>query len=653
MTGRGMWPAVFRRVTAAGTGLALLATGLVAAQLTAQPAAAITTSSASTIAAGVSHTCTIQSGRAYCWGDNTYGELGNGTTTSSSSPVQVTSGTVAQITTGLYHTCALTALGAAYCWGYGTYGQRGDNNSLTATQSTPAAVITTGVLLGKTLSQISAGTYHTCATDSTGLVYCWGQDSSGSGQVGDNGTATIRQSAVYVYSMTPAGVTAFPGNASATVYWTAPGFLNGTLTTYTATTSPGSFTCTSTSATHCTITGLTNGTTYTVTVTVTTATGTSAASAAATVTPAAGTTSINAGFANSCVLQSGKAYCWGDNTDGEAGNNTTSPVTQLSPVAVHTGGALSGVTLTEVDNGTTTSSGVPVAVSNGGVAASNISAGYFETCGLNPPAGTCCWGNDQYGQLGNGTTGTSVSTPSAVTTSGALSGVTLTQLSVGQGHVCGLSTAGAAYCWGYDAYGQLGNNNGSANALTAVLVSPQAPTGVTATPGSGSATGTLSMATEPTALGWGVTMNGLDSKLIDTTPAPTFFTVNDATGSGAGWNVNVSATNFTTGTKSLASAGSLAFTGSVGSVTSTTAPDGTCGAGTCTAPVNTTTYPVNITTAASSPTPVKIFDTAANSGMGTILVGASNPTSWWLNVPANTYAGTYTSTITWQLTSAP
>jgi alpha-tubulin suppressor-like RCC1 family protein len=226
------------------------------------------------ISAGGYHTCALSSGgSAYCWGQNNYGELGNNSTTDSGVSVAptynglFTSGTVIQITAGLYHTCALTSLGTAYCWGYGTYGQRGDNNSLITTQSTPVAVVTTGVLSGKTLSQISAGTSHTCAIDSTGLVYCWGQDSSGSGQVGDNGTATIQQSAVYVYSMTPTGVTAFPGNASATVSWTAPGFLNGTLTSYTATTSPGSFTCTSTSATTCTISGLTNGTTYTSTIT--------------------------------------------------------------------------------------------------------------------------------------------------------------------------------------------------------------------------------------------------------------------------------------------------------------------------------------------------------------------------------------------------
>ena len=58
-------------------------------------------------------------------------------------------------------------------------------------------------------------------------------------------------------------------------------------------------------------------------------------------------------------------------------------------------------------------------------------------------------------------------------------------------------------------------------------------------------------------------------------------------------------------------------------------------------------------TAASSPTASKIFDTSASTGMGYMLVGAAHPTGWWVNVPANSYAGTYTSTITWQLTSAP
>jgi len=83
-------------------------------------------------------------------------------------------------------------------------------------------------------------------------------------------------------------------------------------------------------------------------------------------------------------------------------------------------------------------------------------------------------------------------------------------------------------------------------------------------------------------------------------------------------------------------------------------PDAACYTGsTCTTPTNTTTYPVNLTTAASAPATYKIYDTSANTGMGSISIGATHPASWWLNVPANAYAGTYTSTITYQLTSAP
>jgi WxL domain surface cell wall-binding len=156
----------------------------------------------------------------------------------------------------------------------------------------------------------------------------------------------------------------------------------------------------------------------------------------------------------------------------------------------------------------------------------------------------------------------------------------------------------------------------SADAATCTGTAVAAGTSCTAT---GSATiggGTLTLATMPTALGWSVTMGGLDSKLVDMTGSHTYFIVTDATGSGAGWNVTVSATTFTTGTRTLANAGTLSLNGSVGNMTSTTAPDGICYTGsTCTVPTNTTAYPVSITTAASSPTPVKIFDTAVNTGM--------------------------------------
>ena len=167
--------------------------------------------------------------------------------------------------------------------------------------------------------------------------------------------------------------------------------------------------------------------------------------------------------------------------------------------------------------------------------------------------------------------------------------------------------------------------------------------------------GSLTLVTQPTALAWSGTVGALNTSLVDITAGHTSFTVDDATGSGAGWNLNVSATTFTSGSHTLPNTGTVVFTGSSTSVTSATAPDATCFTGsTCTLPGNSaTTYPLALTTAASSPTPVKIYDSAAATGMGEITIGANNPACWWINVPANTYAGTYTSTFTYQLTSAP
>jgi len=114
-----------------------------------------------------------------CWGANTFGQLGDGSTDWSAVPTQVLgleSGVVA-ITTGFAHSCALTDAGAMMCWGYNGYGQLGDsttNNSLVP-QVVPG--LEAGVL------QISAGVYHTCATAWAGAALCWGRNSSG--QLGD------------------------------------------------------------------------------------------------------------------------------------------------------------------------------------------------------------------------------------------------------------------------------------------------------------------------------------------------------------------------------------------------------------------------------------------------------------------------------------
>ena len=243
------------------------------------------------ISAGDDHTCALDSsGAAYCWGDNGSGELGNGNTVSSSVPVPVdTSGlpagqTLTQIGTGYADTCALDTAGAAYCGGGNFAGEVGGGAGIGAISTVPVAVDTSGALANKTLTQVTAGESQTCALDSVGAAYCWGDNTYG--ELGDDSTSDSDVPVpVLAGPGPPTDVTAAPGDASATVSWTAPTYLDGgILTGYTPSASPGGAACT-TSATSCTITGLANGVTYSITVVAHTTVGDSAVSFPASVTP--------------------------------------------------------------------------------------------------------------------------------------------------------------------------------------------------------------------------------------------------------------------------------------------------------------------------------------------------------------------------------
>ena len=173
--------------------------------------------------------------------------------------------------------------------------------------------------------------------------------------------------------------------------------------------------------------------------------------------------------------------------------------------------------------------------------------------------------------------------------------------------------------------------------------------------------GTMTL-TAPPALGWGTTITGADQLLSDPTAADETYTVNDATGSAAGWSVSASSTPFatTTGTVLTLGTGTATPTFSTdGSLTvasgviPTTAPFAACApTTTCTVGTNSLvgTYPVTITSgAAATAAPVNIYTAPAGSGVGTIVIGGSgtaHPVGWWVNVPSNTLAGTYTATVT-------
>jgi len=149
----------------------------------ATPVQVIELSDVGSISAGGYHTCAVTTaGGATCWGQGSYGELGDGTATDSSTPVAVSglSSGVASIAGGAYHTCAVTTTGSATCWGTNSVGQLG--NGATTNSSTPVGV--TGLSSG--VAAISAGRGHTCAVDTSATLKCWGWNIYG--QLGNGAT---------------------------------------------------------------------------------------------------------------------------------------------------------------------------------------------------------------------------------------------------------------------------------------------------------------------------------------------------------------------------------------------------------------------------------------------------------------------------------
>ena len=157
--------------------------------------------------AGQFHTCGLDSsGQAYCWGENSYGQLGDSTISwhTSPAPVHQPAGvTFTDVAAGGTHTCALDTGGQAWCWGYGGDGAIGNNSLIGAKY--PVAVQQP---VGVTFVQISANGTHSCGLTSGGQAYCWG--ANGSGQLGDSTTLSrkvpvaVLQSGVTFASITTA-----------------------------------------------------------------------------------------------------------------------------------------------------------------------------------------------------------------------------------------------------------------------------------------------------------------------------------------------------------------------------------------------------------------------------------------------------------------
>ena len=283
---------------------------------------------------GLQFTCGLTTdARIFCWGSNTRGQLGNGSTVDSSAvPVEVKGNRRwSLLRVGQNHSCANTTSGVTFCWGGNTYGQLG--NGTTTDRRAPAKV--SG---GLELVRVSAGAAHTCGVTASHQAYCWGFNNHG--QLGD-GTSNQR--------LVPIGVKG--GLAFAVIA------ANGTQ----------SCGVTTGHAAYCWGTGSNGVLGYG---------GTGRRGRPVAVAGGLEFSGVSTGSAHSCgVTTAGRVYCWGFNGNGQIGDGTDLN-SRLTPVPVASGPRFNSVL---------------------------ASRGAF-TCGVGRDNRGYCWGTNNLGQLGDGTT---------------------------------------------------------------------------------------------------------------------------------------------------------------------------------------------------------------------------------------------------------
>ena len=398
------------------------------------------------LVAGYEHTCALVSdGAVYCWGRNNYGQLGDNTTTDRLIPTTVVDAnnvlyaggqTVVDLATSYYHTCAIASDGRAYCWGFNWDGQLGDGTSWTNSLVPVAVVDANGVLVGKNIVKLTTGGAHTCALADDGRAYCWGLDNYG--QLGDGISGGNRLAPVAV------------DDTSGVLYGGGKTII-----------------------------------------------------------------SLTIGEDHTCAVSSDhRSYCWGYNGDEQLGSSVTAvnpipiavtlvrylPIVTLDNLACTDITLVDNTTITcftprharglvdvvvNVGNGTKTmprayeyysptlisvapsqgptSGGTSVTITGKGFEQNalwrQVVIGGEHTCGIAINGRVYCWGRNNGGQLGDGTTTNRFVPAPVVDANNVLyaGGKTVVSLTIGYNHTCALASDDQAYCWGNNANGQLGN----------------------------------------------------------------------------------------------------------------------------------------------------------------------------------------------------
>lgn len=313
-----------------------------------------------------------------CWGWNSSGQLGDGTTTNRNLPGAVTGlDGVADVSIGYVFTCATTSQQTVFCWGDNSYGQLA-RPATVAMSSTPIEV--TGV---EDAVAVSAGFRHACAVRQTGSVVCWGENENG--QLGD-GSTTDRRTPVAVVGIDDAVAVVTGSSHSCALSddgvvscWGADDF--GALGNGAA----------GASLTPVAVSGLTDA------------------------------TSLSGEWNTTCVTrQDGTAACWGMNNARQVGDGTTtnrnsptqviglSDVAQVSAGTQHACAVDGGGTSYcwgfnpngQLGDGTTASRYTPTPVP--GLSGGEVRPASDHTCAVDGYGNAFCWGKGSSGALGNG-----------------------------------------------------------------------------------------------------------------------------------------------------------------------------------------------------------------------------------------------------------